>query len=256
MENANKLLFRASSMGDIMSGTGKKWDVENSLTCKRKLIQIFRENEWQRRANKGNKYTEKGIDVEDDSITLYSRFKKKLFKKNTIRLNNDFFTGEVDLFEGEEITKATHIIDIKSCWDWTTFPSICDTLDSSYDYQGQTYMDLTSAPIHTIAYCLTNTPAKLIEQEKKSLIWKGIEIDTQEFTDSCIEIEKNCIYDMELFVKQNPEYVLHCKDWTFDIPLEQRVYEIDVLRDDNKINAMKSRVLDARNWMNLNLFSK
>lgn len=254
--NADKLLFRASSMGDIMTGVAKKWDVENSLTCKRKLVQIYRELTWQRRTDKCNKYTEKGLSVEEDAITLYSRVKKKVFNKNDKRLTNDFFTGEVDLFEGESIEKATHIIDIKSSWDWTTFPSICDSIDSAYDYQGQTYMDLTGAQVHTVAYCLVNTPANLILDEKRRLAYKMgvIDTETSEYINACIEIEKNHIYDMELFITHNPYFEFHCKDWQYDIPMLQRVYEMDVIRDDKKIISMKDRAIEGRQWMNKNLF--
>jgi hypothetical protein len=254
--NADKLLFRASSMGDIMTGVAKGWTVENSLTCKRKLVQMYREISWGRRSDKGNKYTEKGNSVEEDSITLYSRVKKELFKKNEIRLTNEFFTGELDLFQGEEITAAKRVIDIKSCWDWTTMPSVCDTLDAAYDYQGQIYMDLTGAGMHTIAYCLVNTPASLIQDEKKKLAWKMGVIDTepQEYIDACIEVEKNHIYDMELFLSHNPYFEFHCKDWKYDVPMNERFHEIDVVRDDIKIKKMIERVKECREWMNKNLF--
>lgn len=254
--NADNILFRPSSMGAIMTGVAKGWDVENSLTCKRKLVQMYRELTWQRRSDKGNKYTEKGNMVEEDSITLYSRVKKEIFKKNEIRLTNDFFTGEVDLFQGSEITKAKRTLDTKSSWDWTTFPSMLDSIDSDYDYQGQGYMDLTGAGMHTIAYCLVNTPGDLIFKEKLNLKYSMgiIDIETPEYIEACIEIEKNHIYDMELFLRHNPFFELHCKDWKFDIPMEQRVHEIDVVRDDKKIQKMKDRIIECREWMNKNLF--
>lgn len=256
MENANELLFRASSMGDIMTGVAKGWDIENSLTCKRKLIQMHRELIWKRKSNKSNKYVEKGLAVEEDAITLYCRVKKEMFTKNEIRLNNEYFTGELDLFKGESITKAERTIDIKSSWDWTTFPSICDTIDSDYDYQGQTYMSLSGAGMHTIAYCLVNTPANLILDEKRKLAWKMgiIETESPEYIAACIEIEKNCIVDMELFCKHNPYFEFHCKNWEYDIPMSERVYEMDVVRDEKKIEKMINRSIECRKWMNQNLF--
>lgn len=243
-------------MGDIMTCVAKGWDVENSLTCKRKLIDMYRELTWKRRNNKSNKYVEKGLAVEEDAITLYCRAKKKMFKKNDIRLNNEFFTGELDLFEGETIETATHTIDIKSSWDWTTFPSICDTVDAGYDYQGQTYMDLSGAKVHTIAYCLVNTPANLITDEKYRLARKMGVIDTEtpEYIAACIEIEKNSIVDMNLFLKHNPGYEFHSKNWEYDIPMLERVYEMDVLKDEKKIGKMKDRVTECRKYMNKNLF--
>lgn len=254
-EKLSKLVFRASSMGDIMSGVAKGWTVENSLTCKRKLVQIYRELSWQRSVNFENKYTTKGNEQEESSITLYCRFKKKMFKKNEVRLKNDWFTGELDLFAGEEINKAIHVIDIKTSWDWTTFPSILDTINADYDYQGQVYMDLTGATKHTVAYCLVNTPAQLIVDEKRRLAWKMgiIDNETPEYIEKCIEIEKNCIVDMPLFLKENIGFEFHCTNWDYDIPMHQRVYEIDVLRDEAKIQRMKERVDECRKWMIENL---
>ena len=271
--NADNLLFRASSMGDIITSTKKGWDVENSLTCKRKLVQMYRELMWKRKCNKSNKYVEKGLAVEEDAITLFCRIKKEVFTKNTTRLNSEFFTGEVDLFIGEGISKAEKTIDIKSCWDWTTLPSICDTVDDDYDYQGQTYMSLTGSKSHTIAYCLVNTPANLIQDEKRKLAWKMgiIENETLEYIEGCIEIEKNCIVDMDLFLKHNPFFEFHynkCElvnsdkvsnyspEWIWDIPMNERLYEIEVLRDDVKIEKMQKRIIECRAWMNINLFNK
>jgi len=254
-EEVMAILFRASSMGDIMSGVAKGWDVDHSLTCKRKLVQIHRELKWERRKEFDNKYTKKGKQAEESSITLYCRVKKEMFSKNEIRLNNDCFTGELDLFQGESITKAKRVIDIKSSWDWTTFPSICDTLDSNYDYQGQVYMDLTGAGLHTVAHCLENTPATLIVDEKRRLAWNMgiIDLESPEYIAKCIEIEKNCIVDMALFTKENPGFEFHIRNWEYDIPMVDRVHETDVVRDDKKIGRMRERVEECREWMVKNL---
>lgn len=249
------LRFRASSMGDIMSGVAKGWEVDNSLTCKRKLVQIYRELKWQRSVHFENKYTQKGNESEEASITLYCRVKKQMFKKNDIRLMNDYFTGELDLFKGESITKAERVIDIKTSWDWTTFPSICDKVNPDYDYQGQVYMDLTGASNFTVAHCLVNTPAQLIVDEKRRLAWKMgiIDNETPEYIENCIEIEKNCIVDMPLFQKENIGFEFHSTNWEHDIPMSERVHEINVVRDDSKIERMKQRVDECRVWMVNNL---
>jgi hypothetical protein len=259
MKNANELVFRASSMSDIMTGVAKNWKVDDSLTCKRKLVQIFRELNWKRKANKGNKYTEKGLKVEPDSITLYSRYKKELFNKNDVRLTNKHFTGEVDLYVGESVDKATKVIDIKSSWDWKTFPSLLDNDSSKYKEQAQVYMALTGAKVVVIAHCLVNTPAEIIHDEMKRLQWKMQVIDTDtspEYLEGCKEIEKDCIYDRELFEKHFPFYDFkHTKEeWVYDIPISERVHEVVIHRDDEYIAKMEKRVEDCRRWMNDNLF--
>ena len=255
MKNADKLLFRASSMAAIMSGTGKGWPIEKSITCQRKLVDMYREHAWKRRNPLKNKYVTKGLEAENDSITLYSRFKKKIFKKNDTRLTNEFFTGELDLYEGESITKATKVIDIKSCWDWTTLPSCIDVNDD-YEEQINVYLDLTGALVGVIAYCLVNTPAELITDEKRRLAYKmGIlDEETEEYILQCIEIEKNCIVDIEQFKKDYPFFEFHCSYWQYDIPMEERVVEIEFKRNEVLIMKMKQRVIESRVWMNKNLF--
>jgi len=241
--------------GEIMTGVAKGWSVENSLTCKRALVQMYREKKWKRRSNFSNKYTEKGIEVEEDSITLYSLHRGEMFRKNTERITDDIFTGEYDLFLGESPTNATEIIDIKSSWDWNTFPSFLDTIDKDYLYQVQTYMALSGATKGVIAYCLVNTPMHLIDDQKRRLQWKLNDIDgnSTEYQQGCEEIEKNSIYDMEQFKRDFPGYDHVIQDWEFDIPREERVYEIAVQRDDKLIEQMRERCFEAREWMKLNL---
>lgn len=257
--NADEILFRASSMSDIMTGVAKKWDVENSLTTKRKLVQIFRELQWHRKSRKSNKYTEKGIEVEEDSISLYSRFKKDLFTKNTERINNAFFTGEVDLFKGKDILNAELIIDIKSSWDWTTFPSLLDVESKDYYAQAQTYMCLTNAEKAVIAHCLVNTPAEQIMDEMKKLQWKMQTLDpdnNEEYKEECRKIEQDKIVDRALFEKHYPYYdfLTPKEEWIYDIPMEERVHEVVIYRDEAYIQLMISRVIECRQWMNKYLF--
>lgn len=256
MLNADNLKFRASSMGDIMTGVAKGWGVDQSVTCKRKLVQNYRELKYGRKPKMQNKYTEKGTLAEEDGITLYSRYKKINFTKNSIRLENDFFTGELDIFEGTEITKAKRTHDIKCSWDIWTFPAFFDTTEKDYEYQGDVYMDLSSAESHTVAHCLVNTPAKLILDEKRKLAWKMgiIDEETPEYVSECIEIEKNSIFDMELFAKHNPYFEFHSKKWDYDIPISERVHEITMKRNQDNIISMYQRIKDCREWMNENLF--
>jgi hypothetical protein len=257
---ASKILIRSHQTGDIMSGVKKGWSVEDSLTCKRTLVKIFRRIKYNRDLSKSNKYTEKGITCEEDGITLYSRVKKKMFKKNTERLTNDFFSGELDLFEGKSIREAEETHDIKCSWSLDTFPSLLDTPDYDYVCQGQSYLDLTGAKRHTIAYCLVNATPKLIDdaKRKKSYELGVIDTETEEYISACKEIEKDMIFDMELFKKQNPHYDLHTpmKEWIYDIPMEERVITFTIERDEELIKSIKTRITNCRAWIDKNLLIK
>ena len=78
--NADKILFRCSSLGNIMTesrgkGTGL------SETCKAHLIDVYILNAYNREKDIENKYIRKGLQVEEKAITLYSQYKDQFFKK-------------------------------------------------------------------------------------------------------------------------------------------------------------------------------
>lgn len=255
MTNADKILFHPSSLGLIMTGVAKNWSVADSLTCKRKLVKIYREIKYGRYYSHSNKYTEKGKKMEEDGITLYSLYRKEMFKKNEERLENDYFTGEIDI----RFKKKRETIDIKCSWSLDTFPhSLTDKADSDYEYQGRPYMDLDDADKHIIAYCLVNAPLNLITKAKESL-WYNLNCPGEgdvDYLNGRIEIEKNMIFDSAQFKKDNPHYDFDCKEWAFDIPKEERVVEFVIERNEMKTQIIKDRIAACREWMNENLFKQ
>ena len=56
-----------------------------------------------------------------------------------------------------------------------------------------------------------------------------------EYLTACEEIERLSIYE--------------------DIPVNERVFEIEIERNEETIEAINKRVLECREWMNLNLFT-
>ena len=73
--NANNIKFRCSSLGALMTEARNK-SGQLSETCKSELIKVFIAEKYGRTKNIQSKYLEKGIAQEEDSITLYSKFKK------------------------------------------------------------------------------------------------------------------------------------------------------------------------------------
>jgi hypothetical protein len=228
--NANNIKFRCSSLGALMTEARSK-SGQLSETCKSELIKVFINEKYGRSKNIQNKYLEKGISQEEESITLYSKFKKNYFVNNKARMSNDFITGEWDILKNDIVT------DIKTSWDiFSFFKSKNDSLNKDYYYQLHGYMSLTGAKSATLVYCLVNTPLNLIEQEKKS-IWYKMDCpdnDSPEYVAACEEIELRSIYE--------------------DIPVNERVFEIEIERNEEIIEAINKRVLECREWMNLNLF--
>lgn len=238
----------------MTNGRGSK---EMGDTCIKEMISIFAREFYGRRQEIKSKYLEKGNEREEDSITLLSRYDKRFYKKNDKRLNNLFFTGEPDIFIGQSIENADETDDTKSSWSLMTFLEARNskTLDSSYFYQGQVYMNLTGAKQHTVAYCLVNGTASQIMKEKKALLWDLGETDPV-YKEKCKQIEINHIFDLEAFINENPffEFDNEVEEWIYDIPMEQRIHKVTFPRDESVIAEMQGRVTMCRAWMNQNLF--
>ena len=205
---------------------------ELSKTAKTHLKNVYIQEKYGRQKDVVTKQMKKGIEVEEDSITLLSRVQKKMLYKNEERLYNDYITGLPDIFEGESIRNATSITDIKSSYDLFTFlANAGESLDSNYDYQLQGYMALSGARQAYIAYCLVNTPAHIIESEKYYLLKKMdvISDESPEYIKEALKIEKNMTFD--------------------DIPKEERVLIFSVERNDYTINKIYEKVIKAREFL-------
>lgn len=231
----SKTLIRCSSIGYIMTEPKTKADKEAgrlSETAKTHLTDIYVSNKYGRNTDISNKYTEKGLMVEEDSITLFSRVKKQFFRKNEEHLSNHFIKGTPDLFDGQSIQNADHIIDIKSSWDiYTFFRTFTKDINRDYYWQLQGYMALTGAKSATLAYCLVNTPEVLINDEKRRLLYKmGVATEeNKDYVEACEEIDRLSRYD--------------------DIPMEQRVLAYEIERNDEDIEALYARVLKCREYL-------
>jgi hypothetical protein len=177
---------------------------------------------------------EKGTLAEEDSIDLYALVKEKMYTKNALQVQNDFFVGMPDLFEGVEIYNATCIIDIKTSWDiFTFYENMIKPLNKIYYWQLQAYMDITNATTSRLVYCLVNTPQKLIEDQKRQLSWKMGLIDPDidpAYIMACAEIDKNSIFD--------------------DIEMKDRYYEFIIDRNDKDIEIAHQRVIECRGFLN------
>jgi len=173
-----------------------------------------------------NKYIKKGLAVEEDAITLYSRIKKQMFKKNEEHLRNDFIMGTPDIWYGETIETATKIPDVKASWDvYTFYRTFTKELIRLYFWQSIGYQWLSGARLGSIAYCLVNTPEPLIEAEVKRMWYKlGQPLETDKnFIDCEIEIRKAMTYDDIDFKKRLLEYEV---EWSEDYPEKIKKYVI------------------------------
>lgn len=207
--------------------------VQLSDGAKTHLTDIWISETKRRKADISNKFIEKGLAMEEDGITLYSRLKKVFFRKNEKPLVNAYIKGTPDMFMGDTVGFATRIIDIKCSWSANTFyRTFTKKINELYYWQGMGYMWLTGAKYFDLAYCLVNTPASLIGAEKRSLWYKLGQPgdDNENWIDAQAAIERNMTYD--------------------DIPMRERMLEYTIEYNEADIELLKKKIIAAREYLN------
>lgn len=212
-------------------------DVEEPLSdgCKTYLSTVYaweKYGKWSISKEIGSKATEKGKEVEEDSITLVSVLEGILFEKNQDRIEDDWFSGIPDFFEGKSVLLADKIHDVKSPWDIESFMSyIGKPLPMNYYWQMQGYMALTGAKVAEVHFCLVNALESQIKNEFDRLFRASKMIDpyspaAKELLDETI---KNLTFD--------------------DIPKEDRRIKFIVERNDEDIELARKRVEKCRIYL-------
>ena len=159
----HKLIFRASSLADIMTDPKAKGETL-SVGAKTAIAKIAKEAVYGFDERITSKPMTKGIQCEDQSIELLNSVLFASHAKNTERKTNEWITGECDIFTGSKI------IDIKSSWSLSTFPALAeDGENKTYTWQLAAYMWLWDVDSASIAYCLVSTPEELIGYEDPKL---------------------------------------------------------------------------------------
>jgi len=225
MINTDEILFRCSSLGHLMTEPKSKSETL-SETTKNHLVDVWIRHKYNRKELIASKYMEKGTMVEEDAMTLYSRFRKQYYVKNEKMLTDDFIKGIPDI-----ITEKT-VIDLKSSWDiFTFFRTKQKAVEKMYYWQLQGYMSLTGKENARLVYCLVNTPQVLIDDEIHRLQYKHLrEADMLKARN---QIEMNSIFD--------------------DIDIQDKIYEIEIKRNNEDIERLYNRIIDCRNWIKENL---
>jgi hypothetical protein len=222
----NKILFHSSSMPDLMTN-GRSKDCPLGETAKTAARNQYIESVFGRRDTGSiNKFTQKGIMVETDTIDLVQKVTGDVYFKNVEEFSNDFILGTPDTID----KKNEKVVDYKSSYNLWTFTSVTyEKAMADYKEQLIAYGDLTGLRKARLIYGLVNTPTKIIEDEIYRLSFTIGEDEAREY-------EKNFIYD--------------------DIPAELRikVFDLDITQD--MIDAQHKRVLEAREYLKAGEFIK
>jgi len=221
--------IRCSSIGKIMTNSrGKAPGL--SQTTKSYLKELWLERELGIKNDFWSRYTDKGILLEKDSITLANNVLN--WGLSFLEINegeqkyweNEYITGHTDVENGQILA------DVKTSWDATTFPFFDEhPPNKNYIYQLHGYMALTGHSKAFLSYCLVNTPEDMVLDEirrehwKQNSVWNGDE-------------------DEEIV-----EYVRSKHNFT-RFPEAMRVKNFIIERDENIIKNIYERVEACREY--------
>jgi hypothetical protein len=215
------MVVRCSSLGKLMTEPRSKSEVL-SQTAKSYIEDLFNELEFGYRKEFSSRYTDKGLEMEDEAIQFASeQFDWEFVVKNTERFTNDYITGEPD------INTDNLLADIKCSWSLDTYPMFeADLKNKDYYWQLQGYMWLTGKTEAELVYCLMNTPLQIVEDEVRRAHWKAGLID--EDIDLRHEVQLKHNYD--------------------NIPSKLRVKRYIVERDEKAIEKIIEKVEIGREY--------
>jgi len=202
--------------------------VEISEGCKTHMLDIWIANEFGRHTKDiKNKYVEKGLQMEDSAIIMYSILSGDIHEKNTQRKDDTFIMGEIDFEKGDVI------YDTKCSWDIFTFFKNIKYLDNPnsnpYYWNAQGYMKLWDKPKFKVVYTLLDTPEKLIENERKRIAYDFTGTESM-LEEAYAELDKNMKYS--------------------DIPMNKRIIEIDIERNESDIAKIPLVIKACRAYLN------
>lgn len=156
--------WHPSSLGKIMT-TPKSKGENLSQGAKTYIRQVAKQDFFGYRVELDNKYINKGKDQEQDSIDLLNAVRFTNYKKNDVRIHNEYLTGECDILADDRV------IDIKTSWNLETWPATPgEAHDNEYEWQGRAYLMLYEREIFELVFCLVTTKDEFLNQ------WEQIDL--------------------------------------------------------------------------------
>jgi hypothetical protein len=227
--NFDTVLIRSSSLSYLFTEPKSKADKEAgnmSATAKTHLKQVYIREKYGRAKDIQTRAMTKGLECEDDSILMLSKFNGELYEKNEERFSNQWITGLPDI-----ITTDT-VIDVKTCQDiWTFHDKVGESIPDLYYAQIQAYLWLTNRTKGQISYCLTDATDQMVAEEQLYAFRKGNYVTelSPDFIQKSKEIEKAMTYQ--------------------DIPLSEKIWTVNVELDQEFIEKIPQKVEKARQFL-------
>jgi len=176
----------------------------------------------------------KGKEAETEAVALLSIHDSELYLTHKDRIENDYLSGEIDTYLGDDVMSAKNVTDIKNAFDYPTFLKKIHTgLENGQEEQLQGYGDITGAKELYIANTLVSASGEILE-EMKYKVAKKFGAITTESPDFLEEWKK--WYRSMVFSDMNPKKrVNKIKVEPFSEIRRQQVYD---------------RVKVCREWLN------
>jgi hypothetical protein len=229
--NWQKFKMRSSMMFCLFTepqSAAEKKAGELSATAKKFLNKIYIQERWGRQKDIVTKKMLKGTLVEDSIITILGFRENKPYVKNQEGKENDWATGHCDIDHEPD----DEVIDVKGSYEPESFiPALTDVINPVYYYQLQTYMWLWKRLRGRLVYILEDCPDMILQNEMRSLL-----------------------YRMDVVTDESPEYKLAAaklkRELTFgDIPINERIIQIPVARNEDVIKQIPAKVEKAREYL-------
>jgi hypothetical protein len=150
--------WHPSSIGSLMTSPTNKKDIlsKGAITY---IKTKAKENFYGYRSEINSKYIQKGLMQEQDSIDLVNTVRFEAYEKNTVRMVDEYMTGEADIVTDDLI------IDVKTSWSLETFPVLAeDGYESKYEWQLRAYCMLYDKPKAELIYCMVTTSNELLNE--------------------------------------------------------------------------------------------
>lgn len=167
---------RASGAGQIMTDARKGSKEVLGETAKAYVRRQYVKDVYGREKDVLTKAMSKGLQNEEQGITMLSLKVGEMLVKNEVWKSNEYITGTADIVTDQAI------YDLKCSYDIFSFMEAEMTKD--YYWQLQCYMDLWGLLSAHLVYVLTDAPQHIIDMEVRSHAYKmGPEADMEAITE-------------------------------------------------------------------------
>jgi hypothetical protein len=211
---------------------------------------MFRSIFWRRKRFLNNKFLEKGNLQEENSLGLVSKNDNSFYIKNDEHFENEYIVGTPDNVQDGVVRDTKSNYDLKS-FDEADITSLYENQLKGYSWLVKDSKGLDFFPTGELVYCLVNNPAHLITNEMNSMYYKlGCPSEENDkWKEVKRQVERNCIFDIAEFKKENPGYFFENEVLDFDIPALLRTKKFIVETTEEDVMNMKSRVLLSRIYL-------